>query len=414
MALLRLISLGALAAVGAVAIAPSTAHACSIDPCAESAEFGMLRVTHETVTTDGVLLLSSQQGDSDALSPQDAIARMTVIVTEEDIELPGTIEHAAGEYFWRPDAPLLAGSTLNVTVSMEANPDDIQQCGAAAGGETTVVVLDEVLPALELPSVEVTTDYWFAEDVTFETAVCCDDGTVNVDSCNTPGFSGTGFCVAPSGTGYATGSLTIGALPANLGPSVAIEYLVDGETIHSQDGTEPLGWGISRSAAFDVQVRVTSLIDGSTLETDAVTVDGDNPDGLGEQVVDVAAELEANCEGEPYTCETEDDFAWDPENCTPYDDGGTDSDSGGSDTDSGGSDSDSDSGSGGSDSDSAGSDSDSNSGGSDSDSAGSGSDTDGDPGQDDGGGGCSVGGSGLGGAWLLLLGFAGVFRRRRQ
>jgi len=99
MALLRLISLGALAGVAAVAVAPSTAHACSIDPCADSAEFGMLRVTHEAVTTDGVLLLSSQQGDSDGLSPQDAIARMTVVVTEEDIELSDTIEHAAGEYF---------------------------------------------------------------------------------------------------------------------------------------------------------------------------------------------------------------------------------------------------------------------------------------------------------------------------
>lgn len=376
----------------------------------------MLRVAHETVTTDGVLLLSSQQGDSDALSPEDAIARMTVVVVEEDIELAGTIEHAAGEYFWRPEAPLLAGATLNVSVSIEANPDDIQKCGAGAGGESTVTVLDEQLPALELPSVEVATEYWFSEDVAFDTAVCCDDGTVNVDSCNTPGFSGLGFCVSPSGTGYATGSLTVGELPANLGPSVAVEYLVDGEVIYSQDGTEPLGWGVSRPAAFEVQVRVTSLLDGSSLETDAVIVDGDNPDGLGEQVVDVAAELEANCEGEPYTCETEDEFEWDRENCTPYDDGGgtdSDSDSGGSDTDGGGSDSDSDSGSGGSDSDSdsGGSDSAGSGSDSDSDSAGSGSDTDDDPGQDDGGGGCSVGGSGLGGAWLLLLGFAGVLRR---
>lgn len=376
----------------------------------------MLLVAHETVTTDGVLLLSSSQGDSDGLTPEAAIARMTVVVADEDVELSGTIEHTAGEYFWRPDVPLVAGTSLSVSVSLEANPDDVQMCGVAAGGDSTVLVLDETLPALELPSVEFTTDYWFSEEVDFDTAICCDDGTINVDSCKTPGFSGTGFCVAPSGTGYASGSLTLGELPANLGPSVAIEYLIDGEVAHSRDGLEPLTWGASRPAAFDVQIRITSLIDGSTLVSDPITVDGDNPGGLGEQVVDVAAELEANCEGEAYTCEpTEDEFEWDLETCTPYDGGGTDSDSGGSDSDSGGSDSDSDSGSGGSDSDSdsGGSDSDSDSGDSDSDSAGSGSDTDGDPGQDDGGGGCSVGGSGLGGAGLLLFGL-GALRRRRE
>lgn len=410
MALLRLISLGALAVVGAVAVAPSTAHACSFDDCAESPEFSELRVSQETVTTDGVLLLSSRHGDSDALTPEAAIARMSVVVlAAQDVELSGTIEHTAGQYFWRPDAPLAVGATLSVSVSMEANPDDLASCGAGAGGDSTVTVLDETLPALALPSVELTTEYRFAEDVEFDTAVCCDDGTVNADSCNTPGFSSTGFCVAPSGTGYASASVTLGELPANLGSSVAVDYLIDGEASQSRDGLEPLDWYASRPEVFDVQIRITSLIDGSTLESDAITVDGDNPEGLGAQVVDVAAELAANCEGEPYTCENLDDYAWDTENCTPYDDGGTDSDtdSGGSDSDSGGSDSDSDSG--GSDSDSGGSDSDS--GGSDS--AGSGSDTDGDPGQDDDGGGCSVGGSGLGGAGFLLFGL-GALRRRRE
>lgn len=415
-----------IAATGLTVLAPTDAEACSPKECADSPRFLSLALGAAEISPDGVIAFNTHQGNDQLIAPDDVLEQIRVTVTDaNEAAVAGALEHDGGVYFWRPEAALPAGTTLTVQVSVDNDALDAKSvCGMDTYGPLEVAIAETALPELALPELSPATAYDVRPLLQLDTVVCCDGAypELAIGSCFEEVHWPEGFCTPNQGTGVADVTFDLSALDPLLAGSVRVELLIDGEVTSSALGSLALAtWRASRDEVFEAQIQLVSLLDGSTIQSDAFMADGGDPDGLGPLELDIAATLDRNCESVAYTCELDGEFgeAWDPKACEPWDDDGGDTD-GGSDSDTdGGSDSDTDGGSdsdsdGGSDSDSdGGSDSDSE-GGSDSD-AGSGSDTDGGSEQDGDGGGCSVGASGEGGGWLMLFGLGALplLRRRR-
>jgi hypothetical protein len=103
-------------------------------------------------------------------------------------------------------------------------------------------------------------------------------------------------------------------------------------------------FGAMKDEPYCLAVESVRISDGMKAGAEPLCFGDDIADELGVQDRDIADELASNCEGQPYVC-SHDGEAWDPNDCTPWDDGGTDtgtdtddgtSSSGGSESDGGG------------------------------------------------------------------------------
>ncbi len=378
---LRLISLGAIAFAATAALRPATAHACTPDFCEDSTEFNQLAVATDQVLPSGVIVLSTRQRNIG--NTQDALDRLSIAVLDADgAERPGAVDEVGGVYFWRPDSAFVVGEVVTVTVSDDGS--FYQECGYEDdSGVTTVEVVEGQLPELELPSIEVETSYDIVRAFDVNSTLCCDDGFLNASGCGDAFPGQEGFCVATEQTGWATANVSASAI--SLGPPVAVEFIVDGMTRTSRNGLQfaELPTFSERSpVSFTVQIRVTSVLDGTMLESEVYTIDAGDAGPLGPLAIDASAELEANCESPAYSCDENIDGGWDEDNCTPHSGASDPGDTGGA-------------------------------GGEDTDGA-AGEDTDGAAGEDTDGGGCRVGGQGPAGASLFLLALAAVVRRQTR
>ncbi len=393
---------------GALALAPADAQACSPPECANSPRFLQIELGHAEVALDGVIVLHTEQGDDAIASPEDVLGAMRVAVLDDQAQpLAGALEHQGGLYLWRPEGALPGGTTLQVSVSVDNDAlDPDNACGVDDHGPFALPVADQMLPALQLPSVGFASEHSVYEQLLLDTVVCCDGAyaELQVGSCIDEVYWEDGYCAAARGIGRASALFDIANLDPLLATSVRVDLLVDGQVIDG-DLASRIGdtFGTTRPEAFEATLRFVSLVDGSTVQSVTSLADGGQPGALGEIDLDVSADLEANCETGAYTCAIDPAFgdAWDPMACEPWNDDGGDG--------TGGDDTGTDSGSG------DGTDTGSGSGGSDTGGSGSGgSDSDGGADQE-GGGGCNVDGRGSGSGWLLLLlGLGAPLLRRRR
>ncbi len=317
---------------------PSAAEAetCN-DPCAESDRYTLIDVgNHENIPPDGFVSIATRRGSAGRLSDEETLEFFQVEVTHTvepmvgPIPIAGGLEVVEGVVVWRPDAPLDVdvdvGSFLSVDASvLNSSIDDRIDCAPdriATRGQAVYRVIDSSTPELSVnPGFE--TDVRPIDSAQLADWVCCGETTLQrPDGCPSPVFdAGIGRCIASVGqrAAHVVAAPFFFGDPDRLMPtSTKLELLVDGTVVGSA-----LGWqgrvDFTAPFAFQAELRVTSLIDGTTQTSDVFEV---HEDLDGAVPVDVQPILDSICDGdEPYHCvvvDTPDGQAWDPELCSPW------------------------------------------------------------------------------------------------
>ncbi|MEM6294735.1 MAG: hypothetical protein AAGA54_25905 [Myxococcota bacterium] len=304
-------------------MAPSAASACDEggDECEGSAVFSTLEVAVNEVTTDGVIMLRGAQADPTHVSIDQVLGQLEVIVTDETgAVLDGSVIGVPGVYAWRPNSPLVGGSTLIVNVTMTP----YEPCGSPLETSATVVVAETAALGFALPELEFSTTYDVVPTETFETLpdfICCDGAYPESSLCGGYLWGPDGWCGSQRGVGVASARVDVGELDTLLASTIRLDYLVDGNVAFSVagvDAAEEDAFISSHEASAEVQLRIVHMGTDEALDGEVFVADGGQPDALGEIDIDLTADIEANCEMPAYQCEVV-DGSWDPDDCTSLD-----------------------------------------------------------------------------------------------
>jgi hypothetical protein len=302
-------------------------------------ELEALDAMHSRVATNGVLVFHPRGWFVEEIlyAPNEVLevdARLS-----DGRQVPGSLEYQERLLIWRPNCALPAHERLDVRIRWAGDRERWFSESAY-----TFWVTEGRLPALGLPETCFGSTYDFRATASIENMVCCDGAYPSEwtgwedydDEPPRPPEYSEGYCTYLEGKGYAVHRFAFSpamdeAVAANLllrphlnaGPKrtrLASEAVFEDEEIveHSY-------------YAADVRLELISLVDGQSALGEPVRSDGGFPEGLGEILRDVTADLEANCETPPYTCGTiwGDEYKWwDSEDCEPYEgSGGIDTDS---------------------------------------------------------------------------------------
>jgi MYXO-CTERM domain-containing protein len=307
-----------------VAAAPSTAEACSLDPC--FSEFvwldGVAPINADAVANDGVLVLQATQGDQQTIG--EFAAALTLSVTREGQPVPGTLEDTAvsGVLIWRPGEPLLAGATYDVAGSFTNNAE-VVEFGCAAADIPLAFQFSAVDPTepLAAPTVAAEAAAIILESNEITDLVCCDGAFPGELECGGSGVYWTeGACAADKGLGVLDLQVTATSpLAPATAAMLATVIRVDGQEVYR--GLAPQH-SLRSNAPVCIVVEQVHLGTGDVIAAAEQCHGDDLVDELGPQVLDPAVVLAAQCTGPLYTCELVDEgfpAMWDETKCTDLD-----------------------------------------------------------------------------------------------
>jgi MYXO-CTERM domain-containing protein len=284
------------------------------------------------VPTDGVLLFSVVGYLGTEGSDADALARMTVTVTLDDVTIAGKLETTdiGWTIAWRPDAPLVPGGYYVVDARLD-NPaeSDAEACAPdTLGSLFTMIVEQDPAAPLTPPTLVTNVELRDLELNDLGSLVCC-DGARPVDPPEQGSASGSvywteGHCASSRGLSYLDVAVDVEhALPPATAGLVALRFIEDGEPGGFMLGLDERRW-IMRTQAFCHRVEFKNLATGATAISEQVCHGEDTVD-LGPHAIDVTAELAEHCRGPAQTCEVVDVVetrqtvaTWDLERCTPW------------------------------------------------------------------------------------------------
>lgn len=329
-------------AATAVALVPARSEACSLDPCFDSQAFRSFLPSHTVVAPDGVIVFEMSRGSSDRVSDADALAFVTVNVSDASGALEGTLELvSSGIAVWRPAVAFIPGSALAVGIEVDnVALDESLSCDIYHETEFRLEVDVEPLPTLRLPGHTFSSTYFFDPTRAHEDLVCC-DGAYPADSEDSCGFGHTewsdGYCTSRRGTGYArTEFVFTEALPERLAENMILRLVVDGAPLPPALARVQDRVGITLPRASEIAFEAVNLASGEVVRSEPAWSDGGpGHEGLGAIEHDVRGDLAEACEGTAYVCAVIDNgfggLRWDPNDCEPFtavtdDDGGDTSD----------------------------------------------------------------------------------------
>lgn len=328
----------ALAGVALVAgLHAREAAACSTTgpaPCVADGAWDSLQPYNAAaIPSDGLLVLEAS-GSKDL---QDFLDRVTLDVTLDGQPVAGALEGAGVKniLLWRPAGPLAAG-TYEATGLL-----DNAGCLESDALDFEFVVEDAPSTALPAPTLTAEQQVSVSGPMALDNLVCC-DGAVPAEEENSAACGlvevvwSEGHCARKEGTGQL--SVYPKADPGVTGATAGLlrfTWSVDGAPV--QDTLTP-DFGHRDAGPFCLTVRVTNMATGESVESAQSCHDrGPDDPQLGPQSLDPAAELAGMCSTPLQTCAlTPTGDAWDPENCTPWPDGGADTGGGATDSSGGG------------------------------------------------------------------------------
>src|SRR5690606_35996448 len=107
----------------ALTLVPQSAAACGEeDDCDISNRWQKFELTSTVVPTDGVLVFNGERGpNAGGMTDAEALAFVSAEVTADGQTIAGTLESDEGwrGVVWRPDAPLPAGASVSVILSVD-------------------------------------------------------------------------------------------------------------------------------------------------------------------------------------------------------------------------------------------------------------------------------------------------------
>jgi len=301
----------------ALLLLPRAARACEPDLCAGVvAAQGLAPASDAAVPTDGVLVLKA--ATIGELTPAALAGRTSVAVTQDGAPVVGTLAPGpfAGLLLWRPDAPLIAGASYQVSGSL-TNPAPSDGCSEAMI-PFAFAVQAAAGPTAALAPVELTavTTYFDDPVLTLTTIVCCNDAYPGDQQMCGVSYGATwskGACAATQTRGHLRVQLTgkPGADPASAGQWARV-LRQDGEVVAS---------GLATVFTREALAPTCFAIDQLSLATGEVAAGEERCVGEGEELgirpLDPAAALGDQCFSDLYTCEIEDD-RWDPLRCKSW------------------------------------------------------------------------------------------------
>lgn len=308
-----------LALASLVAIVPNAAEACSPDPCWFDYKWldSIAPVNHAEVPADGVLVL---QGVLGGIASLDLAAQLGITVTRDGQPVAGALANAElpGVVVWRPDGPLIAGATYQVSGAFNNSADPVELGCAeqvlALEFEFTAVDAAEPLAA---PQVAAEAAIKLDPSQSLGDLVCCDGAIPYTYDCAPGPEWGQGACAPNKGVGFLQVQVdaTSPLAPATAG-LLATVVRIDGEEVAR--GLQP-SFSIRLDSPACIVVEQVSLASGETIAAAEQCVGQEFTDQLGLQILDPVAALEGQCSGPLYTCELL-DGAWDENDCHDLED----------------------------------------------------------------------------------------------
>lgn len=302
--------------VPALLLAPE-ARACEPDLCpGVVAALELAPASDAAIPTDGVLVMKA--GTIGELTPAALAGRTSLTVTQEGAPVAGALAPGpfAGLLIWRPDAPLVAGASYQVSGDL-MNPDPSDGCSEATI-PFAFAVQAAAGPTAALAPVELTSAETYFDDpvLTLTTIVCCNDAYPGDQQMCGVSYGATwskGACAATQTRGHLRVQLTgkPGADPASAGQWARVLR---------QDG-EVVAGGLATVFTREAEAPTCFAIDQVSLATGEVAAGQEHCVGedvaLGVRPLDPAAALGDQCFSDLYTCEIDDD-RWDPLRCKSW------------------------------------------------------------------------------------------------
>ena len=325
----------------AVLAGPRVADACQPDPCWGADQFRTFGSTQATVATDGVVAFEYERGIG-MLEEAQALEYIDVLVSDDvGNVIPGALEAWAtsGIALWRPSAPLPPDTALEVTVTVDntsiaaATAPRLVGCNPDLAFDLPIVTGSTALPEIVTDGITPISEVVFAPNLNdLSGLVCCDGAYPSVPGLGDCGGGGgaqwlEGHCTATSGEARLDAGFEFAELLAlDMDDDLLAIMVADaGWTVRSAiDEPSVTTWD---TEPFCARLDVWSLARGTRVQTDEVCFGEDVADQLGPTGIDPSAELEAQCVGEPYTCEVQEGFgsSWNSRDCEPWTDSAGDS-----------------------------------------------------------------------------------------
>lgn len=284
------------------------------------------------VPTDGILLVSVRGYDGTEGSDDDALARLTVTVTLDDVPITGAIEttDVAGTIAWRPDGALMPGGYYVVHAVLNNSAESDAAACAPDLLDSLFTMIVEHEPTTPLTPPTLSTDSRVRELLFqgLDSLACC-DGARPIDPPDLGSASGqvywkAGHCASIRGWTYLDVSVDVehGLPPASAGV-VALRFVEDGEPGPFTQELDERQW-FARERPFCQRVELKNMATGATVSSEEVC-HGQGVAGLGTHEVDATAELEEHCRGAAQTCEIVEAVevgqtvsTWDLDRCVPW------------------------------------------------------------------------------------------------
>ncbi len=293
------------------------ARACEPDLCpGVVAVLELAPASDAAIPTDGVVVLKA--ATIGELTPAALAGRTSLAVTQDGSPVAGALAPGpfAGLLIWRPDAPLIAGASYQVSGSL-TNPDPSDGCSEATI-PFAFAVQAATGPTAALAPVELAVVETYFDDpvLTLTTIVCCNDAYPGDQQMCGVSYGATwskGACAATQTRGYLRVQLTgkPGVDPASAGQWARV-LRQDGEVVAS---------GLATVFTREALAPTCLAIDQVSLATGEVAAGEERCFGegvaLGLRPLDPAAALGEQCFSDLYTCEIDDD-RWDPLRCKSW------------------------------------------------------------------------------------------------
>ncbi len=327
-----------------LAAVPTTAEACSPDPCYFDFAWitAIAPVNHAAVANDGVLVLQADMGGQNAFG--DLAAALTLEVTREGQPVPGALENTdvPGVLIWRPGEPLLAGATYDVAGSFKNSAEAAEfGCGEAELPLAFEFAAVDAAEPLAAPTVAAEAAATILESRELADLVCCDGAFPEVLECGgAQVFWTAGACAADKGVGWLDLQVTA-ASPLDPATAAMLATSIRVGDMEVYRGLAPQHT-LRRDTPTCIVVEQILLSTGEKIAAAEQCLGADLVDDLGPQILDPAVVLADQCTGPLYTCEVAEGFPemWDETKCTDLDPPPVDSEGESSDSDSESSDSD--------------------------------------------------------------------------
>jgi MYXO-CTERM domain-containing protein len=307
-------------------LTPRSAGAtCEPEACDVSDRWQSFQLTSEVVATDGVLVLDAERGALAEMTDAEALEYLTASVTADGQPITGQLEvDGWGGVVWRPDAPLPAGASLSLslTVDNEAlSPNDVCSAEWVELGPFVAQVSMGPAPALEPMAVAsmVASSHAVYETRRLDTLVCCDGAYPMSDnvSCGPSAEWQEGYCASTEAHGLlSTGwQVELDALPPELAGNLAMRVSTSVGTYITRPIRSHID--IESDAPFCGHLELLQRGTGEIVALEEHCFGDDVADRLGDFAIDPDENLAAMCTDQPYVCEIQGGH-WDPEACEPH------------------------------------------------------------------------------------------------